>query len=72
MNELQTRITDELLENFTKLVHEKGKGMPDHWDGVEIRFWLEELFRDNFSPGLPRYRGTQKRTKNDIIVNNLT
>lgn len=58
----KTRIINELLDNLRKGVLEKVDQMPDHWDGVELSWFVSDYFDYHFAPVRSHDRRVNYRT----------
>lgn len=70
------KFINDLVKNVKKDVLAKVPNMPQEWDGIELRQYLSDKFRESayltyknqLSPALKRRR---KNYENEVVVRNL-
>ena len=67
----QERIVNELIDNLRKNVLEKVEKFPEHWDGIEIRHFVADWFKQYYCYKPIASRKRKSAYLNEIYTRNL-
>jgi len=62
------RIISELFENVKDDVLRKVKDMPEEWDGIELRWYIAEKFREAANYKHDKYRAARYNKYRNFVI----
>lgn len=67
------RIIDELIDGVKVSIIKKVRVMPEEWDGIELRWYVAEMFKEMIVDPTTRheYKKRYKEYRNTVIVAGL-